>query len=114
MWRMDDWSARRLRELEARAPVKRKKAAPFVKTPLWWIEATAKAAKSPTTIILIELLRLRWKTQSDTFPFPSVRLRKLGVSRDRKRRVLQDLEKAGLITVEWHIRKAPVITLIAI
>ena len=37
---MDDWTARRSRELEAAAPVKRKKKVePFVKVPLWWIEA---------------------------------------------------------------------------
>jgi hypothetical protein len=100
MLRMDDWSARRLRELEAKAPVKRKKVAPFVKVPLWWIEQAAKATDSSPTILLIELLRLRWKTQSNTFPLPNGRLAKLGVSRDVKRRMLLQLERMELISVE--------------
>ena len=33
--------------------VMRKKAEPFVKVPLWWIEETAKLTKSPTTLVLI-------------------------------------------------------------
>src|SRR5262245_1707308 len=96
----EPWHVRRRRELEAAAPVKRKMLEPFVKVPLWWAEATAKAAGSPTTAMLVELLRLRWKTQSMTFPLPNGRLQKLGVSRDVKRRVLSDLERAGLILVE--------------
>ena len=39
---MDDepWHARRLRELEAAAPAKRKRTVePFVKVPLWWTAA---------------------------------------------------------------------------
>jgi hypothetical protein len=40
---MNDWTPR---ELETVAPIKRKKKVdPFVKVPLWWIEAAAKATK---------------------------------------------------------------------
>ena len=37
---MDDepWHVKRLRELQAAAPVKRKTVEPYVKVPLWWIE----------------------------------------------------------------------------
>jgi len=112
---MDDWTARRSREPEAAAPVKRKKKVePFVKVPLWWIEAAAKAADSPRTLLLVELLHARWKTQCMTFPLPNGRLRKLGVSRDVKRRVLRDLELAGLITVERPARKTPIVTLVVL
>ena len=84
---------------------------PFVKVPLWWIEAAAKATKSPTTVVLVELLRLRWKTKSSTFPLPNVRLQRLGVSRKVKQRVLRELELARLIAVERPARKSPVVTL---
>jgi hypothetical protein len=87
---------------------------PFVQVPLWWIELAAKATKSPTTIVLIELLRLRWKTQRSTFPVPSSRLEKLGVSRKIKCRVLRDLERRHVISVEWSSRKTPIVTLIAL
>ena len=36
---MNNWTTRRLRELETVAPVNKKQAdSPFVKVPLWWIE----------------------------------------------------------------------------
>jgi hypothetical protein len=98
-----------------RAPVKRKKKAePFVQVPLWWIETAAKDIRSPTTLVLIELLRARWKTQSSTFPLSNARLRKLGVSREVKRRVLRDLERRPVILVERSRGKAPRVTLIGL
>jgi hypothetical protein len=110
----EPWHVKRLRELEAAAPVKRKKVEPFVKVPLWWIAAAAKAARSPRTLVLVELLRASWKARSPTFPLANVRLAKLGVSRETKREVLRDLEGAGLIMVERPGRKSPVVTLISL
>jgi hypothetical protein len=91
-----------------------KKVEPFVMVPLWWIEETAKVAKSPTTLVLIELLRLHWKTKSLTFPLPNGRLQRLGVSRDVKRRVLHALERARFIVVERPARKTPLVTLVTL
>src|SRR6516162_1976273 len=108
----EPWHVRRLRELEAAAPVKRKKAEPFVQVPLWWIAIAARAASSPATLVLVELLRARWKTKSSTFPLPNGRLNKLGVSREIKRRVLRDLEHRRVIVVERPPRRTPIITLI--
>src|SRR5262249_44424802 len=61
----------------------------FVKVPLWWIETAAKDIRSPATLVLIELLYAAWKAKSSTFPLPNGRLKKLGVSREIKRRVLR-------------------------
>ena len=109
----EPWRVRRLRELEAAAPVKRKrKVEPFVQIPLWWLEAAAKATRSPTTLVLAELWRLRWKTKRATFPLPNARLRRLGVDRKAKVRDLAKLERAGLIALEWKHGKTPVVTLI--
>jgi hypothetical protein len=102
-----EWAKRRKAELEARAPTKRKKVEPFVQMPLRWVEAAAEATGSPVTILLVELFRLRWRTQRTTFPLPNGRLAHLGVSREVKRRVLRDLERAGLIMVERPARKSP-------
>jgi hypothetical protein len=114
---MDDepWHTLRRRELEAMAPAKRKrKVEPFVKVPLWWIAAAARATRSPRTLVLVELLRASWKARSSTFPLANVRLAKLGVSREIKREVLRDLEGAGLIVVERLAGKSPVVTLISL
>ena len=91
----------------------RKKVEPFVKVPLWWIEMAAKRDNSPATLVLMELLYVAWKARSSTFSLPSGRLKRLGVSREMKRRVLRGLEQGGIITVERRSRKIPVITLIA-
>jgi hypothetical protein len=85
---------------------------PWVKVPLWWIESAARHAKSPATLVLIELLYAAWKAKGSTFPLPNTRLRMLGVSRDVKRRVLRNLEQGGAILVNRPPRKTPIITLI--
>jgi hypothetical protein len=111
----EPWHIRRLRELETAAPVKRKKTVePFVQVPLWWIAIAAKATRSPATVVLIELLYACWKAKNSTFPLPNDRLKKRGVSRDVKRRVLRDLERRQVIIVERPPRKTPIVTLIGL
>jgi hypothetical protein len=111
----EPWHVQRKRELEAAASVRRKrKIEPFVKVPLWWAQASAKATGSPAVLVLIELLRLQWKTRRMSFPVPNTRLKKLGVSREVKRRVLRDLQRAGLITVDQPTRKSPIVTLVSL
>jgi hypothetical protein len=114
---MDDepWHIRRTRELKAAAPVKRKREVePFVRVPVWWAAAASKAIRAPGMLVCIELLRASWKAKSPTFPLPNGKLGKLGASRDVKRRVLRDLERAGLIMVERPLRKTPVVTLLGL
>jgi hypothetical protein len=94
------------------ALAKRGKVEPFVKVPLWWIEAAAKAVRSPDTLVLMELLYASWRTRSSTFALPNSRLAKSGTSRKVKHRVLRDLEQAGLISIEQPTRKSPVVTLL--
>ena len=94
------------------SPVRRKKTELFVKVPLWWIAAAAKAAHSPATIVCIELLHASWKAKSLTFPVPNSRLQRQSVSRETKRRVLRALEAAGLIRVERQTGKSPIVTLV--
>jgi hypothetical protein len=107
------WHVRRLRELEAAAPVgRKKKAEPFVKVPLWWIAQATKATNTGKALVCVELLYAAWKAERPTFPLPNGRLTKLGVSRYAKRRALTDLERAGLITVERPQRKTPIVTLV--
>jgi len=110
----EPWHVKRLRELEAAAPVKRKKVEPFVKVPLWWIARATQATNTGRALVCIELLHAAWKTKRLTFPLPNGRLTKLGITRYTKRRALSDLERAGLIMVKWPPRKAPVITLLGL
>ena len=113
---MDAWVNQRLTELEARAParMKRRKVEPFVNVPLWWITQAAKFARTPAALVCIELLYRAWQSKSQTFPFPNGNLKKLGISRDIKRRVLRDLERGGLIKVERPTCKTPIVTLVGL
>jgi len=92
----------------------RKTVEPWVKMPLGWIAAAAKAAHSPATLVLVELLYASWRAKSLTFPLPNSRLKALGVSRKVKARVLHDLERRRIIVVERPPQKTPIITLIAL
>jgi hypothetical protein len=107
----EPWYIRGERELAAR---RKKKAERYVRVPLWWIEAAAKAAGSPATLVFIELLHRSWRASSATFAVPNGRLKTLGVSREIKRRVLADLERAGLISVDRSPRRSPTVTLIGL
>jgi hypothetical protein len=116
---LDEWDA----EIEAdfqrtvaatRAAGRKKKTEHFVKVPLWWIETAAKDARSPVTLVLIELLYAAWKAKSLTFPLPNARLKKLGVSRKTKHQVLRYLERRPVILVKRSHGKTPVITLIGL
>jgi hypothetical protein len=108
----EPWHVKRRRELEAAAPVKRKKVEPFVKVPMWWMAAAAKATNNLKALVAVELLHAAWKAKSMTFPLPNGRLEKLGIHRETKRRAIRDLERAGLIMVERPTRKTAVITLV--
>lgn len=86
----------------------------FVKVPLWWAAEAAKATRMPRMLVLVELLYRSWKAKSLTFPLPNGTLEKKGVGREAKRRVLRDLEAAGLVTVDRCHNKAPLVTLVVL
>jgi hypothetical protein len=109
---MNDWAKKRIRELRAAAPAQRKRAEPFVKVPLWWAEAAAKATRTPKALVWVELLHVSWKTKKLTFPLPCGKLEKKGVSRETRRRALRELEAAGLIKVAWRHGKTPAVTIL--
>jgi len=88
-----------------------KKKDAFVKLPLWWAVAAAEATRTPAALVYIHLLHASWKARSATFPLPNGWLEQHGVGRKTKR-VLRDLEAAGLITVERSSRKSPRVTLV--
>jgi hypothetical protein len=90
------------------------KSNPFVKMPLWWLVEAAKATNAPKVVVLAELLHCAWRTKSTTFSLPNSRLQKHGAGRETKRRVLRDLERAGLIKVERPNRKSPIVTLVVL
>jgi len=112
---LNDWAKRRLSELEAAAPVKRRTGKDaFVQVPLGWFEAATAATQSPQAFVSVWLLHLAWKAKSQTFPVPNDQLGRCGVSRYAKYRPLAKLERAGLITVDRRDRKTLIVTLVGL
>jgi hypothetical protein len=101
-----------IKTIEAGIEPRRRRDDPFVKVPLQWAAKAAKATKTPKALVWIWLLHINWKTKSATFPFPNTKLKNAGATRFTKRRALQELEIAGLITVEWRHGKTPIVTLV--
>jgi hypothetical protein len=109
---MNEWAKKRIQELKAAAPVKRKKSEPFVKVPLWWMTEATKLTKTPAALVCVHLLYAAWKAKGAAFPLSNGRLEKSGVSREIKRRVLRDLEAGGLIKVERRPGRSPRVMLV--
>lgn len=107
-----DWVEKRLAELHAAAPVKRKKTELFAVVPLASAAAAYRALKCPRAMVWLWLLHQARKTGKSTVAVPNGVLVRYGVSREIKRRALQELAAAGLVTIEQRQRKTPVVTLL--
>jgi DNA-binding PadR family transcriptional regulator len=91
---------------------------PFAKVPLWFAAEVAKATKSPGTMVWMWLLYLAWKSSQHTrrlsAELANKKLKEWGVSSKVKLRVIRDLERAGLITVERQPKKSPIVTMVVL
>src|SRR5262245_59991043 len=60
----------------------------FVKVPLTWASAAAKAIGSHQSFVMIWILHVAWKTLSQTVTLSNAALAKYGIDRKAKRRAL--------------------------
>jgi hypothetical protein len=100
----------------AHIPVRSTRKAPdaFVKLPLWFARAAAKATNTRKALVWIWLVRLAFENRSLEFSVPNGRLRKMGISRHTKDRALRELETAGLIKVDRQAGKTVRISLVTL
>jgi hypothetical protein len=110
---MDDWAKQRLAELEAAAPIKRKKTEPFAVVELTRAAAAFTAINCPKATVWLWLEHQVRKSQCRTVAVPNGALVNLGVSRKVKNMALRRLEAAGLIAIERRPRKTPKVTLLS-
>jgi hypothetical protein len=96
----------------APAPKTRNKANDFARVPLDLAAGLAKATGTSSAVVWVLLIYLAWKTKSSTFTLSNEILKRYGVNRNAKYRVLARLEKAGFIQVERRGFRAPLITLL--
>jgi hypothetical protein len=81
----------------------------FVKFPLVWFDRLGEINASGSTYrVAIHILQRAWQRRSSTIKLPNVNR----VSRNGRRAALQQLERAGLITVDRQPKRSPVVTVL--
>jgi hypothetical protein len=93
-------------------PIKRrtKRIKPFAQVELEETANAAKAMGTPRALIFAMLKHLAWQSKGKPFPLTNAVLKKYGISREVKRKALVALEAKGLIRVERHRTRSPVVT----
>jgi hypothetical protein len=84
----------------------------FVLVPWTWIERLAQSHSANTYRVALTLLFRHWKANGDPIKLGNGMLAIDGVSRFAKYRALAELEQFGLIVVDRHPKKSPVVSLI--
>jgi hypothetical protein len=84
----------------------------FVQVPLALAAAITKATNTPKAMVGIMVLYEAWVNKGKPFTLSDKKLTGFGVKRNTRRRALDAMEAAGLVTVEWKNGRAPVVTLV--
>jgi DNA-binding IscR family transcriptional regulator len=84
----------------------------FALAPLEWTADIAKVLNAPDIILVNLMLYLSWKAKGEALLVSKEILRRYGVCRKTKYRVLARLEKAGRIQVHRQNKQAPYVTLL--
>jgi hypothetical protein len=80
----------------------------FIMFPLVWYERL-KGASGQTYRVALYLLYLHWKEGKDAIKLANGMLGMDGVSPQSKRRALRDLQHRKLVTVDWRLKKSPIV-----
>jgi hypothetical protein len=92
------------------APKLKRRRKQFTILPMTWYEHM-KGADGQTYRVAWYLLHLHWKNNGDPFKVGNGMLKIDGVPPTTKLRALRDLERRGLIIIEWRPCKSPVVKL---
>jgi hypothetical protein len=99
--------------LNPETPRKRSaRAVEFVKLPAVWANKL-RGQNGRVYEVAIQLLFLNFKSYKRSFKLTNLAVERLTMSRWAKLRALKKLEQLGLISVEWRVGKAPLVTIIA-
>jgi hypothetical protein len=89
----------------------RKQRERFVQVPLTLIETLGRISRDKTLVVACLLLHEHWRQRGRPVKVPNGMLATLGVGRGAKRRALEKLEAAGLISIERRDNKSPIVTI---
>jgi hypothetical protein len=87
-----------------------KRRAHFIRFPFTWLERL-EGAHGQTYRLALLLLYRHWKGGGEPILLANGMLAIDGVPPTTKLRALRDLERRGLVAVDWRLRKSPVVRL---
>ena len=89
----------------------RKRREQFVMVPMRWYERLANPIPTCrcTCLVAMHVLHLNWKSDGKPFKLANGMLAYDGISHDSKTRALKELERRGLVSVDWQDRKSPIV-----
>jgi hypothetical protein len=100
-------------ERHIKAPGSKKKwQRKFVKVPWSWIEKLTFSNSANTYRLALHLLYEHWKGNGPIKVSNNAAVSEASITRHAKRRALLELETLGLIQVERHPRRSPLVTII--
>jgi hypothetical protein len=111
---MDDWARKRLAELEAAAPRKRRRKGKYVHVPLPWGYRAFAIAGRGAPIVLRALHEQGINGRGDV-KITAAFLKRYGIDRKTRSRVIEDLVAAGMATVRRRGKKSlgcPLLTML--
>jgi hypothetical protein len=84
----------------------------FVRVPLAASEVLAKTARDKTYPVYHHLLYESWRAGGRPVKLANGFLERVGIDRFAKKRALEQLERVGLVKVDWRDRKSPIVTVL--
>ena len=111
----EPWHVKRLRELEAAAPVKRKTKKwnqRFVAVPMIWAKQLETCESAATFKLALLLLYEHWHSNGARIRLTNPLAAKWGILPEAKRRGLADLERKSLVSVEGRYGKTPLVSVL--
>ena len=84
----------------------------FVKVPIIWLQKLD-AAPGQTCRLALHLLFLHFQSRGSPITLANRTLEDRGIPGQSKRRALRDLERRGLVSVEWRMKRSPIVRVLA-
>ena len=98
--------------LETLVPSDERRKRQFIKVPLVWFDRLGSTRSAATIKVALRLLQLHFRDRGRPIRLGNLALGLADVTPKQKNRALVRLEKLGLVRVERHPRRSPIVTVI--
>ena len=83
-----------------------------MKVPLAWVQKLA-GAPGQTYCLALHILFLHFRERGAAITLANRTIQREGIPRQSKRRALRDLERRGLVEVDWRPKRSPIVRVLA-